>query len=505
MSSARAEFTDVTSQVGLAQEQKKSWGNPIWGDMNGDGFLDLIVPTHGLSKSRGPFVYLSNGGTSFTDIRATCGIGKSPPLDDGDWHGFAFGDYDGDGNLDLYVAEGAKGNHGGIDKRDLLFRGNGDGTFADVAASTGMQVTRHRGRSAYWFDYDNDGQLDLFVKNYADSNVLYHNNGNGTFTPVADAGDLLSATDSAGKGSIISFADYDNDSFLDVAMTGDANAQALYHNNGNGTFSDVTAVSGIVRQSNGKGIAWGDYDNDGLVDLFIARGNQLRPGNGTSLYHNNGNGTFSDVTNTVGVNVSGACWSGVWGDYDNDGFLDLFVTYSGPTGNGAGNTNLLFHNNGNGTFTNVAASEGVDMEDGVSLHKGAAWADYDNDGFLDLSIKDGIGNENDRGPSALGYHRLFRNSGNANHFVKLKLVGVESNLAGIGARIAVVAGDKTCFRQQTGGGGGEYASQGSEPLQVGIGTASEASVTITWPSGIVDHLSAVSANSTLTVVEGSTN
>ena len=502
-SGAWAGFNDVTSQVGLAHEVKKSWGNPIWGDINGDGFIDLIVPTHGLSKSRGPFVYTNNGGTNFVDIRSTSGIGRSGDLDDTDWHGFAFGDYDGDGKLDLYIAEGAKGNHGGADKRDLLFRGNGNGTFQYVSDIAGLQTNRYRGRGAYWFDYDKDGKLDLFVKNFGDSNMLYHNNGDGTLAPVSDFGDLTRGVGGSDKGSIVGFADFDNDGNLDVVITGDQNVQALYHNNGDGTFSDITAASGMVPQASGKGVAWGDYDNDGFMDLFVARGHTRKRGDGTSLYHNNGNGTFTNVTNAAGVTVSGSCWGAVWGDYDNDGYLDVFVTDSGTLGDGVGNANLLFHNNGDGTFSNAAASEGVAMEDGISLHKGAAWGDYDNDGFLDLLVNDGVGNENDLGPGALGYHYLLRNTGNENHFLKIQLVGNQSNSAGIGARIAVTAGTSTFYRQQTAGGGGENDSQGSQPIHVGLGTATEASVAISWPSGIVDNVTNVAANSNITIIEGS--
>src|SRR4051812_12562719 len=168
---ARAQvFSEVTTQVGFVNEAKKSWGNPIWGDVNNDGFLDLIVPTHGLSVSHGPFVYLSNGGNSFTDIRTTSGIKRAPELDSRDWHGLSFGDYDGDGNLDLYIAEGAKGKQGGVVKRDLLYHGQGDGTFKYVSDTAGLLSSTNRGRCSFWFDYDNDGKLDLFVKNYGSSN-----------------------------------------------------------------------------------------------------------------------------------------------------------------------------------------------------------------------------------------------------------------------------------------------------------------------------------------------
>ncbi len=487
-------FTDVTTEAGFANEAKKSWGNPIWGDFNNDGFLDLIVPTHGLTASGGPFVYLNNGNGTFTDIRATCGIGQQGSLDDGDWHGFSFGDYDGDGSLDLYISEGAQGNHGGITKRDLLFRGGGNGTFSYASKSADIEISMNRGRCSAFFDYNNDGLLDLFVKNYAGANVLYKNNGNGTFTIVPNGAGLAKATSGLDHGSIISVADYDNDGFMDVAMTGDGDAQALYKNMGSGTFVDVTAAAGIRPKKSGKGLAWGDYNNDGLLDLVIARGHRGRAGDGVSLYRNNGDGTFTDVTKVAGVQITASCWAAVWGDYDNDGFLDLFVTNAGDTGQGPGNANRLFHNNGNSTFTDVAVPEGVALQDNVALHRGAAWVDYDNDGFLDLVIKDGIG-------TAVGLHRLLKNLGNGNHFIKVNLVGTYSNIGGIGAGVTVTSTDGLSFRQNDGGGGGEYASQGNEPLHFGIGAATEATVKVIWPSGILDSISGVPADSTLTVTE----
>ena len=266
------QFQDVTREVGLVLKAKHSWGNPIWGDINNDGFVDLIVPTHGLLKSHGPFVYLNNGGKTFTDIRATCGITRHVPLDAPDWHGFSFGDYDGDGNLDLYISIGA--TEGTLEKSDLLFRGRGDGTFENVAHSAGIETSTNRGRCGFWVDYDNDGRLDLFVKNFEGANRLYRNNGDGTFTQVANAAGLESATSGTDEGFICSFADYDNDGFMDIAFSGCCKTEELYRNQGDGTFVDVTAAVGLNPHKHCQGIAWGDYNNDGLLDLYVARGNQ---------------------------------------------------------------------------------------------------------------------------------------------------------------------------------------------------------------------------------------
>ena len=160
------------------------------------------------------------------------------------------------------------------------------------------------------------------------------------------------------------------------------------------------------------------------------------------------------MTTAAGVADTGNTWAPVWGDYDNDGFLDLFVTKAGRTVLGPGNANLLYHNNGDGRFTNRAAEEGLELQDDYSLHKGAAWADYNNDGFLDLLVKDGIGSVQDNGEAANGLHRLFKNSGNSNHFIKVNLKGLQSNRSGIGARVTVTYTGGMAYRQNNGGGGG---------------------------------------------------
>ena len=495
------QFQDVSDEAGLINEASKSWGNPIWGDINNDGYLDLIIPTHGLNVlPRHPYVYINNGNGTFSDAYATSGI-QASGLDSRDWHGYAFGDFDGDGNLDLFITEGAK--RGALVKRDLLFKGLGNGQFINVTSSAGIEDSANRGRSGFWVDYNNDGNLDLFVKNFHGKNCLYRNNGDGTFTDVAQSAGLANVTAGTDSGTTVSWADYDHDGYMDVFIAGDNTRDALFRNQGDGTFVDVTASTGIAPRLGGKGIAWGDYNNDGFLDVYIARGDQ---GNQNfsrkdTLYKNNGNGTFVDMTDATGLATTANTWSANWGDYNNDGLLDLFVTNPGlPIG--TNNSCFLYHNNGDGTFTNVSNEVGLALADSIFAPKGAAWGDYDNDGFLDLIIKNGIGSGKTTGFFAKGTHRLYRNLGNENNYLKVNLVGKKSNRQGIGAKLILTTSDGFQYRENNGGGGGELFSQGSEPIHFGLGIVSKAELFVFWPSGIIDHLINVPANSTITVTEG---
>ncbi len=510
------QFTDVSVAAGLHRDLTRAWGNPLWGDFNNDGLLDLFLPNHETPKGvhEGgilPYIYINQGDGTFKDVIATSGIMEESP-DTGAWQGISIGDYDGDGNLDIFISEPPFQGGGLAPTRNILYKGHGDATWEYVSDIAGIVTARDYGECSFFVDYDNDGQLDIFVKNIPNTvgetaaNVLYHNNGDGTFTVVPGAAGLADATHAVTEGSVVSFADYDNDGLMDVAFSGNGTVAALYHHNSDGTFTDVTTAAGLTPKLNSQGLAWGDYNNDGLLDLYISRGDSSGKGEqGNTLYRNNGDGTFTDVTEEAGVNDDTDTWAAVWGDYDNDGFLDLFVARPGTGVIGPGNANILYHNNGDGTFTDVAAEEGVALEDGAvtSAHKLAAWGDYNNDGYLDLCVKDGIGPGLSTGDANIGLHYLFKNNGGSNHYIKLNLTGVQSNKRGIGARVTVIHDGVIAFRENNGGGGGEWGSQGDGPMHFGIGSSSTATVTIVWPSGIVDLLPSVPSNTFLSITEGS--
>jgi Tol biopolymer transport system component len=466
-------FTDVGASAGVTTTAAGTCA--AWADYDNDGDLDLLL------VNGSDILYRNNGDGTFTDMTATAGVTDSG-------HGLAgvWADYDNDGDLDLYVA-----NYRGEPNR--LYWNNGDGTFTDVADAAGVNLAGDE-ISAIWGDYDNDGYVDLFIANDRSNipvensaNVLYHNNGNGTFTEAtASAGiDPLVGIISAGAA----WGDYDNDGDLDLYVSNQAEAgeNNLYRNNGNGTFTDVTSAAGVNGTDDSQGCAWGDYDNDGDLDLLVVTGNRETPPDASNvLYRNNGDGTFTDVTGSAGLTFIGDCVATAWADADNDGDLDVYITTSGNFG---AVPDLFYRNNGDGTFTEAAAVAGLSVvQNGIAL----AWGDYDQDGDLDLFVD---GNTN---PA-----HLYRNDGNSNRWLHVKVVGVTSNRAGIGARVRIVAGGVSQIREVSGGAG--RATQESLPVEFGLGgTAIVDSLIIRWPSGIVQVLTGVSTNQRLTVTEGET-
>ena len=292
-------------------------------------------------------------------------------------HGAVWADYDNDGFADLFVCNRSGNN--------LLYRNNGNGTFTKIATGS---IVNDGGDSvmAAWGDYDNDGFLDLYVSNRSSqTNFLYHNKANDTFERVFSSALVADAltTDAPAWG------DYDNDGWLDLFVAGETGVgNSLFHNNRDGTFTKITVGAIATDQGNSRAAAWGDYDNDGYLDLFVS--NIQLP---SFLYHNNGSGTFTRIT--VGSIVSNIAdsHSAAWGDYNNDGYLDLYV------GNDNAQNNYLYRNNGDGTFTQI--NSGQIVNDGGGS-RGVCWGDYDNDGWLDMFVANG----------ASGNDFLYHNNGN---------------------------------------------------------------------------------------------
>lgn len=319
-------FTDATATAGM-HPQGFPFGDPIWGDFDADGDLDLFVDNH---YNLPPYLYTNNGNGTFTDIFFHTGI-RLP----GDRHGSAWTDFDNDGDLDLHITIGASRGRDLGTKQDELLVNEGGGQFVQQAPAAGVTDTYGRGRSVAWSDYNNDGFPDVLVGNLKTDLVLYRNKGNGTFADV---------TAYAGLGSLqfveVAFADYDNDGFADifctdVMKTGPANDRLL-RNNGDGTFANATIQSRILPLTNGRSIAWGDYNNDGYLDLFVSRGTDV--GAKQTLYQNSRDGTFTEVTDQAGLGLITNNRTAAWGDFDNDGYLDLYVVNSGSDPAGRGQT-----------------------------------------------------------------------------------------------------------------------------------------------------------------------
>jgi hypothetical protein len=491
-------------------------------DYNNDGLMDLYfvngarVPDMDKSDPRyWNRLYRNNGDGTFTDVTEKAGVRGA-----GFGMGVAAADYDNDGWVDLYVT--------GVN-RNQLFHNNGDGTFTDVTEKAGLagvhpKLGKTWSISAGWFDYDNDGRLDLFVTNYVNwsldtepvcktgdgivaycspnsytgqPNMLFHNNGDGTFTDVSDASGVGKY---AGKGMGVVFADYDGDGFTDVFVSNDTYRNFLFHNNGNGTFREVGTISGVAYNENGKSIAgmgadFRDVDNDGRPDIFVVG----MIGDTFPLYRNRGT-DFTDVTSAwgiAGLTARMTAWGAGVADFDNDGWKDLFAACSSILDNSevvehlpSKLPNKVLRNVGGTHFVDVSESAGASF--GVpQAHRGMAYGDLNNDGRIDVvvTVKDGR-------PEI-----LLNRSPEKNHWLLVKLVGSRSNRDGLGARLkATLAGGSALYNHATTSTG---LSASSDPrVHFGLGAAQRVEkLEIWWPSGIRQVLENVAADQILTVHE----
>jgi hypothetical protein len=490
-------------------------------DYNNDGLLDIFL-TNGaaipsLEKSDPSYwnrLYRNNGDGTFTDVTVQAGLqGVGYSM------GVAAGDYDNDGFVDLYVT--------GVNRNQLLHN-NGDGTFTDVTDKANVAgAVPGYGKpwavAAGWFDYNNDGRLDLLVIDYLDynlataklcsigdvrtycapgnfkgtPNILYRNNGDGTFTDVSKESHIAQYV---GKGMGLAFADYDNDGFTDVFVSNDTFPNFLLHNNGDGTFKDVALEAGVAYTASGSLVAgmgadFRDLNNDGLPDIF----HTAMYGNTFPLYRNSSRGQFNEVTDTSGVTVFSrrmTAWSTGAFDFDNDGWKDLFVAGGAILDNEqevlhrpALQPNGLWRNKGNFTFNDVSAMAGVTFLE-PRAHRGAAFGDLNNDGAIDIvvsAIKDR--------PQI-----LMNRTANGNHWILLKLVGTKDNRDGLGTKVKITTSDDVQYNEATTAVG--YNSSSDKRVHFGLGKAAVIEkIELAWPTGVKQVLTNVKADQVLTVVE----
>jgi phosphodiesterase/alkaline phosphatase D-like protein len=455
----------------VATEVAESYG-AAWGDVDGDGNLDLFVANSGTwDQPENNFLYHNQGDGSFVKLTAGPVVNDQAISSHGTW-----GDYDNDGNLDLFVSN--------WDSANVLYRNTGSGF--EVIASP-FEDDGGASNSAAWGDYDNDGDLDLFVTNsdMGEVNFLYNNSGPGGATPYRFTRITGEPWDSdASRSRTAAWVDYDNDGDLDLLVTNSVNnLNFLYQNNGPGqsfTFTKVTTGPLVTDATSSMGASWADYDNDGDLDLFLANAaNQANV-----LYINEGNGSFSAAPAGIGEIVTDEDWSynGNWADIDSDGDLDLFVTNSG--------NNALYINQGDGTFNKVGT--GLLVTDGAYIY-GNAWGDYNNDGRLDLFVAS---------PDGQKQNLLYTANPNANHWINLKLVGTVSNRSGVGAKVRLKATGSPVWQMQDVSTSSGWMSQNSLNAEFGLGTATSIdSIVVEWPSGIVQTLTGVAGDQFLTITE----
>jgi hypothetical protein len=516
---ARPVFSDVTDEAGI--RFRHSFGDhdltnivegtgsgAMFFDYDGDGNLDIYFVngawTTSVNDNRGRdlqgklanVLYRSAGDGTFRDVTGQAGVG-----DKGYGFGCSAGDFDRDGDLDLYVL-----NYG----PNVFYRNNGDGTFTDISAKSGLADGRWS-LSAPWLDYDNDGDLDVYVANYlaydagkfrsyyaaagypgplsysGQPDALYRNNGDGTFTDVTERSGVYNA---GGRAMSAVAADINNDGYLDIFVANDAMENYYYQNNGKGGFKNKALLSGLAYGEYGQGVSsmgpvLGDVDHDGRLDIFI-------PDMGYGSLLINRDPLFVDQITTSKLAV--ICgqytgWGGILFDYDNDRDLDLFVT-NGNAHHEYTEEDVLAANDGKGVFVDVAAKSGKYFGEKF-VGRGSTYGDYDNDGDLDILIV----NLNDRA-------KLLRNDGgNRNHWLQVEAKLPGGKLDAIGARVTVKVGETSMIRDVVGVMG--YLSQGDPRVHFGLGRATKAdAVEIRWPDRSVQRLGQVKADQMLRVVQG---
>ena len=464
-------FVDVTEAVGLPSHHLALWG-ANWFDSDQDGWLDLHLNGH----FQPPLFFAYSGDQSFFDVSYRFPTDKPPPQDR---HSFLFGDFVRNGLPDLFIVHGGgiKNYPDGSQWNELLVYDSETDAYVDVIEGTGLEDPFGRGRGAALFDYNGDGVTDLYLLNTsAKPEEPPHR---------AFLGDLLGGF-TRDPGSGLEFAirtwggplpcDYDNDGDTDVFVRLGARLSvgrnALLRNEG-GVFTDVAEAAGLAGTQNNQGAAWGDYDNDGWMDLVVAH-EHMPPGATLALYHNQQNGTFVEVTD-AGLNHMGTFAEVAWADFDNDGYLDLYVGGSHLVGGLA--RNLLYHNLGDGTFEEVGVSAGVPATVG-GINRVVAVADYDRDGLMDIFTGVGFFRKASEPDERL---YLYRNvTPTTNQYLEIELRGPVGNELAIGTRVEVRT-NITQVRQQY--GGVSHHSQDSPIIHFGMGTRTRARVTVRWPNG----------------------
>ncbi|MCC6369127.1 MAG: CRTAC1 family protein [Bryobacterales bacterium] len=530
----RSRFTDVAQQAGLKEivicghpgradyiTEVMSCGAAFL-DYDNDGWMDILVLSGSRlgdpPKNASNRLYKNNRDGTFTDVTEKAGLFRT-----GYAYGVTVGDFNNDGFEDIFVTYWGQ---------NVLYRNNGDGTFTDVTREAGLLSPASRfGSGCAFVDYDRDGWLDLFVSNYVDFDIrsvprpnqtgacnylgvhvncgprglpyghhlLYHNNGDGTFTDATAAAGIDKVA--GGFGLTVAAADFDNDGWPDIYVACDSTPSLLFRNNHDGTFTEEglergAALSEDGMEQAGMGLGIGDFNLDGSLDIIKTHFREDTP----AVYLNNGKGNFRDVTipSGLGVETRFVSWGAGMFDLDNDGNPDIFwvtgniypevekkfpnIPFKTPR--------VLFRNLGKGRFEELIGEAGPGVEAAHSS-RGCAFGDFDNDGDLDILIV----NQNE--PPSL----LRNDSSGWNHWIKIKLRGVKSNRSAIGGRVTVRYGENVQAQEVQ--SQSSYLSVNDSRLHFGLGAAAKVDVEVRWPLGWVEKLSGIAANQFIEITEGS--